>query len=127
MRARGSWASEPDWATLVIDAPDRALTRRLLNFYCDHHRNGWIGRQLAGLFHQAGLLEVGIMPTTLVVTDYAVLREAVWLSAKLERARQAGVVSESEVADWLAPLEEASNAGRFFSAVTLFVVWGRKA
>ena len=28
-----------DWETLIVDAPDHALTRRLLNFFCDHRHD----------------------------------------------------------------------------------------
>jgi hypothetical protein len=35
-------------------------------------------------------------------------------------------VDEARAAAWLADLEEKAQAGRFFSAVTVFTVMGRK-
>src|SRR4051812_28297484 len=44
----------PDFGTAALDATDRALTRRIYNFIADHESNGWIGRQLYGLFKALG-------------------------------------------------------------------------
>src|SRR5207244_6702239 len=41
---------DPDWETLVVDASEHAVTRKVLNYNCDDTRNGWIGGQLAGKF-----------------------------------------------------------------------------
>src|SRR5207302_1676005 len=47
--------AEVDSGSRVLDAPDRAVTRKILDHYCDSLPNGWIGRQLPRLFRQAGL------------------------------------------------------------------------
>ena len=44
-----------DWETLVVDSGYRQLTRALLNLKCDTIPQGWMGRQLPGLFSEAGL------------------------------------------------------------------------
>ena len=43
---------DTDWETFVIDTPERAVTCKVLNFFCDSLRNGWSGRQLPALFHE---------------------------------------------------------------------------
>lgn len=43
-----------------------------------------------------------------------------------DRAQEAGEVSATEVASWLGELEQASQEGRFFAAMTFFFVSGRK-
>jgi len=64
-------AAEPDWQTLVVDAPDHRLVRRIFDARCERVRNAWIGRQLAALFRDAKLADVGVSAETLIVTDLA--------------------------------------------------------
>jgi ubiquinone/menaquinone biosynthesis C-methylase UbiE len=60
-----------DIETRTIDVPDRALTRRILNFWCDSFLGGWIGRQLPRLFREAGLSDVTVEPVTVIDRDFA--------------------------------------------------------
>ena len=117
--------SGPDLGSVVIDASDRALTRRLLRFICDRETNGWIGRQLPGLCREVGLAEIAVVPSTWVVTDYALATE-VWLGPHLARAQATGVISPREAAAWCADLARRAAAGRFFLARTAFLVGGCK-
>jgi ubiquinone/menaquinone biosynthesis C-methylase UbiE len=118
--------SEPDWGTLVVDAPDRALTRAILDAHCDGHRSGWVGRRLYGLFKEAGLAEVAVAPLAAPLTDYALATDLLALEQVPERARAAGAVTAAEAAAWLDSLAAAHRAGRFFGTVTLSVVSGRR-
>ncbi len=118
--------SDPDWETLVIDAPDRDLTRKILNHGCDSVQNGWCGRQLPALFKGAGMLEVVVYVRTLLLTDFAMANQVYSLQATAEGLQEAGGITALEVSEWLAHLKEASQAGRFFSGVTGFAVCGRK-
>ena len=82
---------EPDWETLVLDAPDRALTRKILHFFCDSViQQGWIGRQLPGLFKRVGLVEVAVEPQTLVLTDYEQAQAGWELPQMAERPQPPG-------------------------------------
>jgi ubiquinone/menaquinone biosynthesis C-methylase UbiE len=118
---------EPDWETLVIDLPDRTITRKITHFICDQIvRNGWMGRQLPNLFKACGLIEISIIARTVPLTDFK-LADRLWgLRRNAERAREAGVVSESEVNGWIESLEQARQGSRFFGAVTGFAVCGQK-
>src|SRR5262249_34282888 len=51
-------AFDNDWETLTVESSDRALTRTILNAWCDRFPSGWIGRQLVPLFLRAGLRDV---------------------------------------------------------------------
>jgi ubiquinone/menaquinone biosynthesis C-methylase UbiE len=115
-----------DWETLVFDVPAQSITRRLLNFLCDSHGSGWIGRQLRGLFLAAGLTEVRVFADTLMFTDYTQANQVFNLQETVIHAQAAGVVSPTDVNRWLNHLEEANQAGKFFAAVTGFFVSGRK-
>lgn len=119
-------AAEPDWETLVVDAGDRALVRRILNARCDRVRNGWIGRQLAALFRDAKLAEVGVSAETLILTDLALADALFELRGAAREAAAAGVVRDDEAAQFVGGLEAAAAAGRFFAAATGFVAVGTR-
>ena len=117
---------DPDFETAIVDAPDRALTRRLLNFFCDGYRDGWMGRRLLGLFREAGLTEIVVEPVTVLLTDLAQANVVLALEDTVARAGAEGVVAEAAGAAWLDGLRMASEQGRFFAAITGFMVAGRK-
>jgi ubiquinone/menaquinone biosynthesis C-methylase UbiE len=117
---------DPDLETQVLAAEDRIVTRKILNFFCDRFRNGWMGRDLFGLFQEAQLTDIAVFTDTAVLTDYAEAEQMLRLRDLVERAQEAGVVSVAEAATWLCQLETASQAGRFFLAFTVFCVSGRK-
>jgi SAM-dependent methyltransferase len=118
--------ADPDWGTLVVDAMDRTLTRRILTFRCEMTRNGWMGRQLPALARQCGLVEVTIHGATPVFTDWPQANQLLSLQSGAEQAATAGVISPIEAAAWIRDLEQRAAAGRFFSAITGFLVSGRK-
>jgi len=118
--------SVPDHDTLIVNAPDRSLTRKLLQFFCDSIASGWIGRQLPGFYVEAGLQEITITPDplTFMSADYAFAKQI--LQRIAARAQAGGIVSEDEAARWLGSLDEVNQAGQFFYAATCFIVSGRK-
>ncbi len=117
---------DPDFETAIIDAPDRALTRRLLNRFCDGYQDGWMGRRLPGLFREAGLAEVAVEPVTVLLTELAQGNAILAIEDTVARAQAAGAVTETEGAAWLDVLRTADRTGRFFAAITGFLVSGRK-
>ena len=56
---------EVDFETNTVDVPDRIRARKIVHFWCDGFRNGWLGRHIPALFHEAGLQDVRITPATL--------------------------------------------------------------
>lgn len=116
---------DPDWETLIVDAPQTAVTRTILNFVCDSHRNAWMGRQVYAHFKAAGLADVEVAADTLLFTDYAMADLTVALRTRVRQAQDARVITEHEAAEWLESLDEAAEAGRFFAAMTCFTVGGR--
>ena len=117
---------EPDFGTALVDHPDRALTRRLLDCYCDSYAQGWMGRRLPGLFRQVGLADVAVEPVPVLLTDFAQGNLILALEGTVARARDEGLVAAEEGEAWLAELRAADAAGRFFGCVTGFLVSGRK-
>jgi SAM-dependent methyltransferase len=118
-------AFEPDFETAVVDGADRALTRRLLNCFCDGFRQGWMGRRVPPLFRAAGLRDIAVEPVTVLLTDYAQSNTILALEGTVGRAVAEGVVGPEEAECWLAELRTASAAGRFFGAITCFLVSGQ--
>jgi ubiquinone/menaquinone biosynthesis C-methylase UbiE len=117
---------EPDFETLVLDAPDRVVTRKLLNFFCDSHEDGWAGRRLYGLATRAGLVDLAVEPINWLFTEYADAQAAIRLERTVALATEQGIVPAEEGRAWLAGLRAASGSNCFFMACTNFLVGGRK-
>lgn len=117
---------EPDFDAMVIDHPNRALTRKLVGFFCGTMRNGWAGRQLWAQARRAGLVDLRVVPGTWMSTDFAETRRMVGLDRVIEQASAAGAVDADKAAAWLVELQSASAEGCFFFAATNFLVVGRK-
>ena len=118
---------DPDFETVVIDASNRAVTRKVLNTNCDRYQNGWAGRQMPGLFKAAGLTQGVVRPVPIVIADYTQAAQALWLEGNARLAVESGAISAAEAAAWLAELAAADRAGRLFVACLGFIVRGSKA
>jgi ubiquinone/menaquinone biosynthesis C-methylase UbiE len=115
---------EVDFETLTVDLPDRALTRKIVNTWCDGFRNGWLGRHIPALFREVGLNEVRITPATLWLR-YPLVMQMIGPST-VERASAAGALARAEGEDWLRQLQQHHEAGLLFCTLTGFLVVGRK-
>lgn len=110
---------------MLIDASDKEVTRLIRANICENHRNGWTGRQLNGMFGEAGLVDVGVIPLTVVISDLA-QASALLINRAAERAMTDGSITQTQVSDWRADLEYRAGQGRFFSCLTGFIVGDRK-
>ncbi len=120
-------AMDPDWETLTVDSKHKVLTRILLNVWCDSFPSGgWIGRQLARHFRQAGLMDIEIVPQTLVFSELELADQVLDLSRTAAAAGAAGRASAEEIEEWLEELAELDRRGQFFSSFTAFIVKGTK-
>ena len=112
-----------DWDTLLLDHPDRPSTRKMLDLMADSLRDGRIGRRLPAMFEAAGLREISIAPHT-VLMHWSFFQQL--FGGTLSAPGSRGASPEPEIARWLEPLASAAQAGRFFAALTGFIVAGRK-
>lgn len=119
-------AYDNDWETLTVDADDRALTRTILNAWCDRFPSGWIGRRMVPLFLDAGLVEVEASPRTLVLRDLAVADRLYCFFATAARLAEAGVIDRAAADRWSDGLRAADRTRRFFSSYTGFLVRGTR-
>lgn len=126
----GGWVVvfDPDWETLVVDAPgDRALTRKILNYVGDHvATTGWAGRETYRLFKQAGLQAVTVTSMGVILTDFSLAGPLMHLQSSVKDMVQQGELTSAEATGWLDDLHAADQKGEFFSAMTGFTVAGQK-
>ncbi len=118
---------DADHGTWSTDTPETDIERRLTRFFADsQQRNGYVGRQLYGLFQKCRLntIEIEMIPS--FHTDYSEYRGVFCLDNVEKEAVEAGVVSEQEIVRWRHSLETAEREGRFFSSANLVMVSGRK-
>ncbi len=119
--------TEGDWGALEIDAEDRRVTRRIMDFACDHaFKQGWVGRALPRLARRAGLMVLDVEGVTLVFNDFAAAN-ALWLLDQAALgAAAAGQITEAEARAWLDDLATKSAAGEFACFLTGFGIRARK-
>ncbi|MEU9603901.1 methyltransferase domain-containing protein [Streptomyces sp. NPDC048057] len=112
--------AEPDWDSLVVDYPDLHVARAYTRHITDRIvRNGVIGRELPRLAEEAGFEVPMVVPVTSVFRDVGAADVVLGLERNTRRAVVAGYFGEEEGRAWLSAL---GGAGRFFAAVTLYVV-----
>jgi ubiquinone/menaquinone biosynthesis C-methylase UbiE len=120
----GVW--ERDNESFVINHPDRALTRRIIQAGTDNTAvNAWVGRRLPGLLAAAGLVEVQIRPFVSLERnrDGAAVRYILrWVEVATELER----ITPAEREQWLDALEGETQRGGFLVGVTHFFVWGTR-
>jgi ubiquinone/menaquinone biosynthesis C-methylase UbiE len=112
-----------DGETYVVSSPERALTRKIVNNFCDKVVNGWLGRELPGLCLELGLTGLSLFASPTWLTDFPLVRDH-WLRSMADTARDAGVISAAEADGWLAGVEKTYQAGAFVFACTTIVVGG---
>jgi ubiquinone/menaquinone biosynthesis C-methylase UbiE len=123
--------SDPDWETLLIDAADEAMSRRVVELVRGGIRNGTIGRRLYGMFLEAGLVDVRVTPRPVVTNVLSEARDLFYLpwadddaaTAPLDRLDGLDPIAFRA---WCTDLERRDREHRFFSTITAFPVCGRK-
>ncbi len=84
---------DPDYDTQVVDVEDQALARKVLRFRADHAlRNGTLAHRMGGLFACAGLTDVAVEATTIVLRDPTALDNAMGLRDWAASAHERGLL-----------------------------------
>jgi hypothetical protein len=114
-------AHEPDWGTLVCTGGPRELVRAMLAAAEEQIRNPWVGREPTGMFVDAGLTAVTVLPEVLLQRDLEVdvVIDVPVLAGDLRAQGHQGADA------LLAAALEDSRAGRAVAALTLFTVCAR--
>jgi SAM-dependent methyltransferase len=117
---------EPDWGTFIVSPGRKEVCRTMTQLFGDTFPSGWIGRQLPGLFREAGLGKIQIEADAFFTDDLALAVRVFDLVNNAHRAARMGYVPESQAEGWLADLEDAHRHGYFFCSYTGFLVCGEK-
>lgn len=110
-----------DWDTLIIDHPDREMTRTIVRSYSDSIRNGWIGRQLPRLFKEQHL-EIRSIDPLQVFVHYAMAE--LFLGSHLTVLQTQGTLSANQARQWWEYLQRADEQGTLLIGFTAFIVAG---
>ncbi len=118
---------DTDHGTWSVDTPEKDIERRLTRFKADHFGyNGYAGRQLYRLFHEAGLQDVTCEMISGHFTDYRLARFMFLLDEVEPAAVEAGVITAEELRRWRSSLDEAASRGTFFCSESMVLAAGRK-
>ena len=123
-----------DWDTQLWSASDRQLERKLVHAFCDwkqawmQHSDGWMGRNLLGLFRRAKLFtRVKVSAHTLIndrykpgTFGYARSQDLIPLARKGKRARL------GDVRRFIRDMRARDRAKSYFYSVNRFVVTATK-
>ena len=120
---------DPDWDTMIVEAPDKDLTRRIIDTFVDQLvLNPWCGRESYKFFQQAGLKNVVVADAaTLVLTDFSTAKQLMMFDKAANLMREEKPSLSDKIESWLKYLKQADENGFFFSAATMFTVVGEKS
>ncbi len=112
-----------DWDTFVIDSPEKATTRVVVDAFSDGIRNGWIGRQLPRLLHNHGISDINVVghPVFIDFDFFGLL-----IGGRLTAAQTDGLIDPDQIRSWWADLADADHSGTFFAGFMAFIVSGTK-
>jgi ubiquinone/menaquinone biosynthesis C-methylase UbiE len=117
---------DTDWGGWLLEAPDDQVTRAILEAAARRARHPWIGRQLLGLFRQAGLHNVQAHVLTYPSTDFDWAARVHGLAVAVERAVASGALTGKQGQAWLADRRRAAAQGWFLSAIPVVTVVGER-
>lgn len=113
-----------DWDAVIINHPDKALTRRIIELVSDRVRHGRIGVELPGMYRRAGFTMVQAIPQVLLppYQFFTLIYDGV--TAELKEREELSLTAHEQ---WWRELEEVQRQGDYLAAFPGFVVTGRKA
>lgn len=127
-RGRRLVLMEPDWETLLVNASDVTVTRRILDHQVDSpgHPHGRIGRRLVDLVAESGLRLVAAEGVLFVANDFPTADAIVNLTFAATAARDHGIIAPEQAASWLAELSDRSRRGTFIGSMAGYLAVAEK-
>jgi ubiquinone/menaquinone biosynthesis C-methylase UbiE len=118
---------DQDFGTLVLDLPDRALTRRILDGHAErYYANPWSGRTLVRQLRAAGFRRV--RGRVFVVAEPRCdeyVRSL--LARRVDLASRWGIITPVEGQRWLASADAAAARGEFYMSLNYYGAAGVQA
>jgi ubiquinone/menaquinone biosynthesis C-methylase UbiE len=113
-----------DYDSMITSLTNHTLARKLTQAKCDVVRNGWIGRQLPGLFRRFGLTDIRVFPTVLYFTEFDP-EDSYW-DFLFTVGQQLEILTSDDIAEIRNDLQRLSERGEYFDFGVFFSVVGRK-
>lgn len=111
--------AEPDWEGLLIDSPQPAMSRALVRFLvAEIIRNATIGRSLARMCGEAGLVVRSVVTAAPVFRDFTTADHLFGLRRNVARAVDAGCLEPEDAEGWIDDL----SSQPFLASALLFLV-----
>ena len=111
---------DQDFGTFVLDVPDRALTRRIVDGHAERfYAEPWSGRTLARRLRLAGLARVRSRAFVVVDRTYDDYVRSM-LERRVELATRWRLVAAVEGRRWLRSAEAAAARGDFFMSLNYY-------
>ena len=118
---------DTDWGTLSIDSGEDNIERKLTNLMVQSFiTNAFSGRTLYRLFNDLQLKYIYYETFPIVTTNYSLARYGAQLDRLEQLAIKNNIITEDELSKWHHSLNNAAEAGTFFSTVNMTMLVGCK-
>lgn len=116
--------AEPDWGTFTIDHENRAMVRKVAEFWEESFRNPWMGRQLSNALREAGFIDIQVQGALLIAPSLEASDKAFDIvQTAISLAEATG---SDEPLEWLSHATERDCVRPVGSSVTLFLNVARR-
>lgn len=110
---------EPDFGTNVINVPDRALNRAVLDHECDANvPQGWLVRDLSAMLADQGFRDVEVATRIVLFTPELA---AGYFTQTGRSALQAGAIDAAGLECWTSMIADLKARGRLFAAIGYYL------
>ncbi len=117
---------EPDVDAFIVNSPDKAMTRQVIQTFTDHYPNGQCGRHLYRLYKTAGLQEVGLHAIPFLFTEVELAEQTMNLSHVVNLIATSHPDQADQANRWLADVKQAGRDGVFFCMLLGMLIVGKK-
>jgi ubiquinone/menaquinone biosynthesis C-methylase UbiE len=118
--------ADPDHGMWAVDTPHVDATRRLLAWWFDFIANPWVARRMPGRFAAAGLADVEVSLSPIVLRDLTAADAMTGIARAASAAAAEGVLSAEERDKFDGALRAAQREARFLMCGAMVVSLGRR-
>ena len=111
---------EPDRASMILNAENRALTRTILHYIEDVVRHPWIGRKLLEHLRSLPVQTIRIQVIPISLTSFNEANQNFGLELAVSHLIKRSVISKTEGINWIKNLKKKDQNGHFFCSFSLY-------